>query len=147
MLLAMEPSIPVGGELAELISLTLDHGVSSVEEGDALIPFVLTEAGGQREIHRFVDEQPQGISLEGSLDRARKYVETLPQEVDRYTLAYDGYVTVEGNKHDAILVEAREVATPIPLLFAQRYQPKRTLRKARKIGTPIYLGSNSPEET
>lgn len=42
-----------------------------------------------------------------------------------YAIAHDGYLTVEGRKWDAILVEAAERGADSAFLFAQCYRPKK----------------------
>jgi hypothetical protein len=50
-----------------------------------------------------------------------------------YAIAWDGYITLEGRKWDAILVEAGEAQEPRGVLFAQRYQAgaKKLFRRSK----------------
>jgi len=57
-----------------------------------------------------------------------------------YVLAYDGYITVEGTKFDAILVEASERDRSAGVSMAQRYIPKKFLRGFQTVGNPVLLG-------
>jgi len=120
----------------DLVSLALDHGIESVKaSGGPLTPFAVTE-GEKRELHRFALEQ-----LEDALAKARDFVDKANQEIIFYAIAHDGFITVEGKKHDAILVEGGERGTLKALLFAQRYEPKKGIfSKFKTIGNAAFVG-------
>jgi hypothetical protein len=77
-------------ELIELVFAALDHGIGSVSSsGGPLIPFILTEDEEGRRLARFVAE-----TLEESLAQARR--QAASSDAVRVAIAYDGYLTVEG---------------------------------------------------
>ena len=128
--------IQMSEKFATLVFLALDHGVDSVRaSGGPLIPFIVVEQDGKRELRRFVAER-----LEEGQQRAREAVAALPPSATAYALAYDGYITVQGTKFDAILVEASERSRPAGVRMAQRYTPKRFLRSFQTVGNPALLG-------
>jgi hypothetical protein len=120
----------------DVIFFALDHGIESVRaSGGPLIPFVIIE-GSKRELNRFVLER-----LEDALARACEFVAGASVDAAFHAIAYDEYITVEGNKFDSILVEGGERGRPKSLLFAQRYQPKKRLfSKFRTIGNAAFIG-------
>jgi hypothetical protein len=130
--------------LADLLFLALAHGVSSVEYGGPLIPFVITQVGGERTIHRFLDEGPQGLSVTGSAEGARAYAEGLAAMVEAWVLAYEDEVDLEGGRAPAIVAEAHEPRTGTSLRYAQPYRPKRLFRKGHAVGNPVPLGVELP---
>lgn len=123
-------------KLMDVIFLALDHGVDSVRASDGpLTPFAVTE-GSKRELTRFAAEQ-----LEEAVARARAFVAQASLETSFYAIAHDGYITVEGQKFDAILVEGGERGTPKALLFAQRYAPKKGFfGKFKTLGNAAFIG-------
>jgi hypothetical protein len=123
--------------LMDLIFFALDHGISSVEGGGPLIPFVVFEQGGTRHLHRFVTE-----SLDAGRAKALEFAASLPPDAERYAVAVDGYIRVDAGRQDAIIVEGAERGMEEGLVFAQRYEPKRLLRKARPVGNPAYIGNS-----
>jgi hypothetical protein len=128
--------IQMSEKFADLVFLALDHAVDSVRtSGGPLIPFLLVEQDGKRDLQRFVTER-----LEEGPQRAREAVAALPQSATAYAIAYDGFITVEGTKFDAILVEASERGRPAGVRMAQRYTPKKFLRSFHTIGNPVLLG-------
>lgn len=133
----MEP--PTEDVLADLALLALAHGVASVEYGGPLIPFVIAEIQGERVIHRFLDEQPEGLSMEGSVARARAFANGLENRSRAWVLAYEGQ-TPEG---PAIVAEATDGAGAM-LRYAQPYRPKRPFRRAQAVGSPIRLDDEPP---
>lgn len=130
--------------LADLLFLALAHGVSSVEYGGPLIPFVITQVGDERTIHRFLDERPEGLSITGSVEGARAYAEGLAAMVEAWVIAYEGETDVEGASRPAIIAEAREPRSGASIRYAQPYRPKRLFRKAQAVGNPIPLGAELP---
>lgn len=123
-------------EFADLVFLALDHGVASVRDsGGPLIPFVMFEQDGKRELHRFATER-----LEEGRQRAREAIAAFPPDVTAYALAYDGFITIHGAKTDAILVEASERNRPAGVRMAQRYIPKKFLRKFQTVGNSAMVG-------
>src|SRR5258706_8641614 len=127
--------IEMSEKFADLVFLALDHGVESVRDGDGpLIPFVIFEQDGKRELHRYAAER-----LEDCERQAREAVATLPPSVTAYALAYDGFITVQGTKFDAILVEASERGRPAGVRMAQRYIPKEHPRDFQTVGNPALL--------
>jgi hypothetical protein len=119
----------------DLVFPTLDHAIESVRDGGPLIPFLITEANGQRKLERFV-----AGTLEESLSRAEAAAAALPGSASAYGIAHDGFITVEGERFDAVLVEAAERSSSEALLFAQRYRPKKFLRKLATIDNAALIG-------
>ena len=123
-------------KFADLVFLALDHGIDSVRtSGGPLIPFVIVEQDGKREIRRFAT-----VRLEEGPERAREAIVALPPSATAYAMAYDGYITIQGTKFDAILVEASERGRPAGVRMAQRYIPKKFLRRFQTVGNPALLG-------
>jgi len=128
--------IQMSEKLADLVFLALDHGVDSVRAGGGpLVPFVMVEQDGKRELHRFATER-----VEEGQHRAREAIAALPPSATTYALAYDGFITVQDTKFDAILVEASERGRPAGVRMAQRYTPKKFLRSFQTVGNPALLG-------
>ena len=123
-------------KLMDVILLALDHGIECVKSsGGPLIPFVISE-GTERKMDVFVLEQ-----LEEAVVKAREFVDNAAPEVTFYAIAHDGYLTLEGEKFDAILVEGGERGTSKALLFAQRYEPKKGFfSKLKSLGNPAFIG-------
>jgi hypothetical protein len=128
-------NLEMSEKFADLVFMALDHGVDSVRSGGPLIPFLVTERGGERTLQRFVAER-----LEQGEAHGRQILARLPAEVTAYAFAYDGFLTIEGTKVDAIFVEASERGRPAGVRMAQRYKPKNLLRGFQTIGNPAFVG-------
>jgi hypothetical protein len=129
-----------GDELIDLTFAALDHAVESVSAGQGpLIPFVMAVRPGagddQRELLRYVAE-----TLEDGIDAAREHLRTTAYE--RCALAWDGYLTVSGERTDAVFVEAQEHGRPVGICLAQRYS--RTEGQFELIGAPASIGDIPP---
>ena len=125
--------IEASDELMEVVFAALDHGIDSVREGGPLIPFVLEEAEEGRSLARFAAER-----LEEGVEQARAHASA--SRSDRLAVAWGGYLTVEGERSDAIFVEAQERGTPASLIFAQRYRPGGRLRRFDVVGNAAFAG-------
>jgi hypothetical protein len=108
--------------LMEFALFALDHALASVvASGGPLVPFCLIDVGGEQTIRRFVGD------LESGQERARAAVREAA-EVNRAAVAWDGYVTVEGVRSDAVLVEASASGSD-SVTVAHRYGRKGRIRK------------------
>lgn len=130
-----EPAPQLNPQFAELVFLALDHGIDSLRNGGSLIPLVFYDGPEGRQLHRFLTGD-----LEASVRPAREHIATRPADVTAYALAYDGHVTLDGQKQDAVLVEASERGRGAGVFMAQRYMPKRFLRRLRVVGNPVLIG-------
>jgi hypothetical protein len=130
-------------EFGDICFLALDHAFESVASGGGpLTPFtVVAEPGSERRLTRFVSER-----LELGVENAKSSIGP-GQPATMYAIAWDGYVTVEGRRWDAVFVEAGETSQQAAILLCQRYtQTKAGLfRKARceRVGNPM-LVANPP---
>src|SRR5262245_48314846 len=121
--------------LATLAFMALDHGIDSVRQGGPLIPFALHEGpDGERHLTRFMADR-----IEEGESKARAFARDATDAV-RVAIAWDGYLTVDGERSDAIFVEAQERGTSPSSILAQRYRPKARLRKFETIGNPALCG-------
>jgi hypothetical protein len=124
----MNEKMEMSQEFADLVFFALDHGINSIREG-ALAPFIVYVQNGKRSLHRYAAD-----TFEASLVEARKAASHLPPTVSACVIAYDGNVTVNGVKSDAIIVEGAEKGNPIGMKLAQRYNPKRFLKALKTVG-------------
>lgn len=87
-----------------------------------------------------------GISVvmltgENPKEMAQKYVSGLTEEVKAIAFGFDGFLgQIGGGKMDALLVEACELGQEKGVVFGQRYQPKKFLKKFALVGEREYLG-------
>lgn len=107
-------------EFANLFLLALDHGFNSIEEqGGPLIPFTITATiGGEKTLARFAAE-----FLEEAVEHAQNSINKDRATILRYAVAWDGYITMEETRWDAIFVEAGDRSSPVAYIFCQRYRP------------------------
>lgn len=130
-------------ELRALAMLALSHATASVvDSGGPLIPFTMLEGvtGGTR-IERFA-----GGPLEHCRDQALQRAAHDP-EASRAVVAWDGYLTREGVRSDAVFVMAHERGEASSVVLAQRYRlVRQLLRKPRleAFGPPEAAGQAAP---
>lgn len=125
--LTTDPSPQVRG----LASFALAHAVDSiVPDGGPLIPFCLLETAEGRSLDRFLTEE-----LSEGVARAREHVRG--SGAIRAAVAWDGYLTTEGRREDALFVEASDAAQP-SVVMAHRYV--QTRHGAQAVGGPLVVG-------
>ena len=126
---------PLDGPLGDLALFALTHAVRSVvPEGGPLIPFAMVETTDGRALARFVGD------LEEAQARARDHVRA--SSAVRAAVAWDGYLTVEGVRTDALFVEAGEPGTA-GIVLAHRYRDAGA-GPAEAIGRPILVDPARP---
>ncbi|WKX76269.1 hypothetical protein [Zobellia laminariae] len=122
-------------KLTTLVFKGLDHGVASIEDGNGpLIPFVMIKTGEQMNMSRFMEE-----TLEEGLAQAKKYIVELDEKPELAIIVYDGLITENGKKHDAILVNGYEKNDSKGYCFAQKYKPKKMLSPFKEIGNTVIV--------
>lgn len=124
-------------DLAELAVFALNLAFRGIEDGESmLVPFVMTDTEGDgRTLHRFVAD-----SMEQSRQRARDWVGEAGPSVFRYAFAWDGYVTLDDVKWDAVFVEAGDRLLPHGMLLCQRYRPENGNGGPRQVvGEPMLV--------
>jgi hypothetical protein len=93
---------------SELAGFIAAHAIWCVSDADGLVPMVaFTTEDGQRKLERLVFDDA-GAAVE----HGRRRLEDDPFSADDGVLAYDGRITVEGGKLDAIILELRSYAFP-----------------------------------
>lgn len=127
-------------EFADFLWLALDHGFGSIENGGGpLIPFTMTvNVDGARKLTRYASEQlEKGVAL--AQESIRPDI-----SLRMYAIAWDGFVTMDGKRTDAIIVEAGEKGARLAAVFCQRYliHPRKLFRSAKceRIGRPALIG-------
>jgi hypothetical protein len=127
-------------ELLDLVLRALDHGTQSIALGGPFIPFVMAEsATRERDHERFLAD-----TRETALKMAREHIGQLTSDAQRVALAYDGSVTLGGERSAAVLVEAQERGKAGSVIFAQRYQPGREQRRLARTCNAAFLGGGDP---
>lgn len=117
----------------------LDHGINSIKDGsDLLIPFVMTSLNGEKKLSRFVAE-----TYEDSMRIASEHIMHLDPIPDYALLAYDGFVTMEGRKFEAIMVQAHDKTLDESFIFAQRYVLKDDNQEFQSIGNAALIGKET----
>lgn len=120
-------------KLNDLIFKALDHAVDSVSGGEALVPFVLTHS----EIHRFAAD-----TFEQGKKEAENYIDVQKNE-PTMVLAYDGFLTVDGEKFDAVFASGIDRTTRERIVLAQRYKPAQDGQSFTTIGNAALVSKET----
>jgi hypothetical protein len=93
---------------SELAGFIAAHAIWCVSDADGLVPMVaFTTVDGERKLERLVSDDA-GAAVE----HGRRRLEDDPFSANDGVLAYDGRITVEGGKLDAIILDLRSYAFP-----------------------------------
>jgi hypothetical protein len=112
---------------SELAGFVAAHAIWCVSDADGLVPMVaFTSQSGERKLERLVFDDA-GAAVE----HGRRRLEDDPFSADDGVLAYDGRITVDGGKLDAIILEMRSYAFPwAKAALAVPYTPRSSGRFA-----------------
>lgn len=93
---------------SELAGFIAAHAIWCVSDSDGLVPMLafITE-DGQRKLERLVLDD-----AEAAVEHGRRRLEDDPFSANDGVLAYDGRITIEGAKLDAIILEMRSYGFP-----------------------------------
>jgi hypothetical protein len=131
---------PVSAELKKLIDMTFDFGLGLCKDGSEASHAFWIESDGVGDgvsVAAFMTE-------EDTPDAARKHAASLPVDVRLYAVVYNGEMGSRGSAlSPAIIVEASERGQAHAVVFGQRYQPKRFLRKFASVGEREFLAEGS----
>jgi hypothetical protein len=113
---------PASDKLMSLAFSSLDYGVENVRDlepsgaGAAFTPFMEVLSKGKKKLIRlFADTEEQALEM------AVGIINDPAHAVEAYAIAFDGRVTLDGQKRDCVLVEACERGQPHGITLAQRY--------------------------
>jgi hypothetical protein len=108
--------------------------LEGIHGGDPLIPLSIDETRGERRLARFALD-----TLEDSVAAAFDHAHSRLGTSDRVAVAYDGFLTADSKRREAVLVRAAESTDLVSHIFAQRYD-RQANRGARRSGNVAYLG-------
>jgi len=111
--------IPV--EALTLGGFVLAHAawsISDVEPGELLVPFVIIESGGRRQLTRF-----EGESQEAAIERGKQATRKATDTADAWAFAREGLMPRGGYKVDVLVVEFWARGMTQPALLLQQFSP------------------------
>ncbi len=125
--------------LVQFALFALGHAAQSVVPGGGpLVPFAMTQSGEKPDLHRFAGD------LEVGQEQAREYVRQAGK-LRRAAVAWDGFLTFDGRRTDAVFVEASGDGEPQSMVLAQPYRKVGFIRKRTEaIGDSVLVGSGAP---
>lgn len=117
--------------LTAYLDVALNEGSDALKAGhDPVIPFVMTwETAGEPSVRRCLsDEYERGVQM------ARDHVAQKGGDTAAYCIVWSGYVTLEGQRTDALLIEAAERDSEKAVLMALCYRPAKGEAPFEEIG-------------
>ncbi len=121
-------------EHLRLAGYALAHALGSIDGGGTLCTLAFVEREGKRELVRYeADSIPESIMM------ARGDLRTCLGTGGHAVLVYDGYVTINRVRHDALLVDLITPGGNVVGNLIQRYRPGRfgPVGLLRALGAPL----------
>jgi hypothetical protein len=108
---------------SELAGMFAAHAVWCVSDGDTLIPMlVYTNESGERQMERLAHDD-----LGAAVEFGRQKLASNQMDANDAALIYDGQITLDGEKLDALIIEMRAYFSPDSIaVFGIPYTPKQT---------------------
>ncbi|MCJ7731285.1 hypothetical protein MUP51_03125 [Candidatus Bathyarchaeota archaeon] len=93
---------------------------------------------GKKHMQRYVAKR-----IEEGIVHAQNYIDENQGELEMYAIAWDGYITSENERTDAVFVEAGDRNDSLGVTFCQRYREVREGlfkgKKCERIGNPALI--------
>lgn len=127
-------------KLVDLMLFGLNHGIESIRiKGKGpIVPFLVMETNGEREILKLFTEDPEAGLGEGirliKTDRKSQFV----------VIVYDGYLPLGEKMINTIIAKGYDRNDSVGYAYAQRYSPKKLFSWFKVIGDRAYLGNTDP---
>lgn len=115
----------------------LNHGIESIRiKGKGpIVPFLVMEANGEREILKLFTEDPEAGLGEGirliKTDRKSQFV----------VIVYDGFLPLREKMVNAIISKGYDRDDIVGYAYAQRYSPQKFFSWFKLLGNRAYLGN------
>lgn len=124
-------------KLLDLMLFALDHGIESIKiKGKGpLVPFVVTENNGEKEVTRFFT-----VNLEDGLSEAIRYLKE-ERKCHYAVLVYDGFLPMNEKKFNAVIVRGYDRKDNTAYALGQRYVPSRLFSFFKLAGNKVFLGN------
>ncbi len=138
-----DPIANLGNDATRILFDALDFAMDDAKQAEhGFAPFYLAVAAdGEQIMTRCVDDE-ENFTVAGSVALARKELRSIDTSTRCVALAWDGYLTLGGDRTEAVFAEAYELGRPKGVLFAQRYE--RGQDGLSPIGNPLKL-NEEPE--
>jgi hypothetical protein len=116
----------------------LDHGIANIKiKGKGpLVPFVVTEINGEKEVTRFFTNHHKD-----GLGEAIRHLKG-EQRSHFAVLAYDGLLPIDNQKFNAVIVRGYARADTVGYTLAQRYVPSGFFSFFKLAGDKVFLGNS-----
>jgi hypothetical protein len=118
----------------------LDHGIANIKiKGKGpLVPFIVTEINGEKEVTRFfTNHHKDGLS------EAVRHLKG-EQKSHFAVLAYDELLPMDDQKFHAVIVRGYDRADTVGYTLAQRYVPSGFFSFFKLAGNKVFLGNADP---
>ena len=124
-------------KLVDLMHYGLDHGIESirVKGKGPLVPFIVTEINGERDITKFYSRHP-----EGGLSEAIRYLKE--ERASHFAvLVYGDVLPLEEKQFNAVIARGYDRTDTVGYALGQRYLPSRFFSFFKLAGTKVFLGN------
>jgi hypothetical protein len=120
----------------------LDLGFGCFGDGDHTPFILLIDGAGKR--HLIELQSATGVIDSTLIESGREIIHGFGSG-RFYGLVWDGYLTTDGAKQDAVFVEAAVEGGVEAFVFAQAYKQKKRSTTLEKVGQPI-VAANAPHQ-
>lgn len=137
--------------LEAFVSHVFDNAVHDAVRSDGFEPFGALLYGDEPVMFR-LGEPDSELPWEEQLSKLRAEVRSLSNDPegevpDAVAVAFDTFITVDGQRTDAVGVEAHEPGRESGVFVVQRYMPRSRWRKGREHGNALVLRDDVPPMT
>ena len=124
-------------KLVDLMLFGLEHGIESIRiRGKGpLVPFIVTERNGEKEVTRFFTS-----NIEDGLSEAIRYLKE-ERKSNLAVLVYDAFLPMNGQQFNAVIVRGYDRNDNLAYTVGQRYKPSKFFSFFKLAGNRTFLGN------
>lgn len=131
----MSEEYTISDQVRDLVIESIGIALTDLSASGQLLPFVVSVTNGEKTLHRSVAE-----TFEEAEQRARHHADVQRREAERVVLVFDGVVSADTTRHEAVIAEAFEGTTASGYRFAQLYKRSRFRKRVQPVDDIYDMG-------
>lgn len=131
----MSEESTISNQVEDLVIEAIGIALTDLSASGQLLPFVVSVTNGEKTLHRCVAE-----TFEEAERKARNHADVQRRAAECVVLIFDGVVSEDTTRHEAVIAEAFEATEDAGYRFAQLYKRTRFRKRVQPIDGICEMG-------
>ncbi len=131
----MSEEFTISKDVEDLVIEAIGIALTDLSASGQLLPFVVSVANGEKTLHRCVAD-----TFEEAEQKARNHAGVQRQAAEYVVLIFDGVVSEDSTRHEAVIAEPFEGTKAPGYRFAQLYKRSRLRKRVHPIDDIYEMG-------